>query len=221
MVYAVNSSSFDGHSVRTKVGSFGIPPHVLLLHILWPQWVKHQKWNASIIFNHNLPIYMYSCSAHAYAHQFYTFMFAKESRWSYPKPTLHKRVSLLHMLVLIGVWWQKNFSLQLMRPGWVNSGFTKLRVWEQDDFVTWKVLMFVTFEVVVKYHRVFCYMNDERKLGGKRKDKRLRQEGFLGGRIREGKKKCVCSVQTLMSSIWMFEAKLVYIDADCLVLDTW
>lgn len=32
--------------------------------------------------------------------------------------------------------------LLVMRPGWVNSGFTKLRVWEQDDFVPWRNVHF-------------------------------------------------------------------------------
>ena len=156
-VFAVYCSSFDGHSVRTKVGSFGIPPMCCCFTFFG---LSELNTRNEMLQSFSITICQSICILAART--------AKESRWSYPKPTLHKRVSLLHMLVLIGVWWQNNFSLQLMRPGWVNSGFTKLRVWEQDDFVTWKVLMFVTFEVVVKYHRVFCYMNDERKLGGKK-----------------------------------------------------
>ena len=32
--------------------------------------------------------------------------------------------------------------LFVVRPGWINSGFTKLRVWEQDDFVPWIHVLF-------------------------------------------------------------------------------
>jgi len=45
-----------------------------------------------------------------------------------------------------------------MRLGWVNSGFTKLRVWEQDDFVPWKIFN-------------FCHRNLGRKKG------RIKDEG--------------------------------------------